>query len=113
MNTEDTFEIIFDGMTHNYGKLEEIMADLYQYLRDNPTDEMARYVLTRLVTVSQNMIFSQREFTKSYGNPSLKDILIDNLDSKAQALSKSEIDNLDSKAQALSKSEEDTKAKLR
>ena len=46
----------------------------------------------------QNTIFSQREFTKSYGDPSLKDSLIDNLDSKAQALSKAE---------------EDTKAKLR
>lgn len=62
---------------------------------------MARDVLTRLGTVGQNMIFSQREFTKSYGDPSLKDslIVIDNLDSKAQALSKEE--------------EEDTKAKLR
>ena len=98
MNTEDTFEIIFDGMTHNFGKLEEIMADLYQYLQDNPTDEMARDVLTRLVTVGQNMIFSQREFTKYYGDPSLKDSLIDNLDSKAQSLSKAK---------------EDTKAKLR
>ena len=44
------------------------------------------------------MIFSQREFTKSYGEPSLKDSLINNLDSKAQALSKVE---------------EDIKAKLR
>ena len=44
------------------------------------------------------MIFSQRKFTKSYGDPSLKDSLIDNLDSKAQVLSKAE---------------EDTKAKLR
>lgn len=42
------------------------MADLYQYLQDNPTDEMARDVLTRLGTVGQNMIFSQRKFTKSY-----------------------------------------------
>ena len=88
-------------MTHNYGKLEGIMADLYQYLQDNPTDEMARDVLTRLGTVGQNMIFSQKEFTKSYGDPALKDSLIDNLDSKAQALSKA------------AEEEEDTKAKLR
>ena len=81
-------------MTHNYGKLEGIMADLYQYLQDNPTDEMARDVLTRLGTsLSKYDIFTKRIYY-----PSLKDSLIDNLDSKAQALSKAE---------------EDTKAKLR
>ena len=53
---------------------------------------MAREVLTRLGAVAQNMIFSQRKLTKSYGDPSLRDSLIDNLDSKAQALSKAKKD---------------------
>lgn len=48
-------------MTHNYGKLGGIMADLYQYLQDNPTDEMARDVLTRLGTsLSKYDIFTKR-----------------------------------------------------
>lgn len=66
------------------------MSDLYQYLQDNPADEMARDVLNRLGTIRQNMIFSQREFTSSYGDPNLKDNLINNLDSKAEALKKAQ-----------------------
>lgn len=90
MKKENVFGEIYDGMSHNYGVLEGIMSDLYQYLQDNPTDEMAKDVLSRLGIVGQNMIFSQRGFTQSYGDPSIKDSLINNLDSKSQALSSAE-----------------------
>lgn len=45
---------------------------------------MAKDVLERLGNIGQNIIFSQREFTSSYYDPSLKDSLIGNLDSKAK-----------------------------
>lgn len=90
MAKEYSFVSIYDGMNYNYGKLEGIMGDLYQYLQDNPADEIARNILDRLGSIGQNMLFSQKEFTSAYGDPSLKDSLIDNLDSKAEALKKAQ-----------------------
>ena len=86
MALEKNFENVFSGMAYNYGKLEAIVAELYQHLQKNPDDAMAQDLFTRLSTIAENMVFSQKEFTTFYGDPSIKDNLIENLDSKVVAL---------------------------
>ena len=80
------FDEVYEDMTATYEKLEEIMSDLYQHLQDNPSDDMTRNTLMRLTTVAQNMLFSQKGFTSAYADPSIKEVLIDKLDSKTVAL---------------------------
>ena len=87
MSKESNFSDIYDSMTYNYGKLDRIMSDLYSYLKDNPYDDMAKDVLMRLNYVAQDMLYSQKELTKTYGDADLKEALIASLDSKAQTLS--------------------------
>ena len=87
MSKENNFSEIYDSMTYNYGKLDRIMSDLYSYLQDNPHDEIAKDLLTRLNYVAQDMIYTQKELTKAYGDDDMKDALVANLDSKSQVLS--------------------------
>ena len=82
----NAFDNIYDGMNFNYGKLEGILADLYTRLQEDPNDDFARDMFTRLSTVAENMIFSQKELTTYYGDPSIKNSLIGQLDSKVTAL---------------------------
>ena len=88
----DAFGNIYDSMNHNYRNLENIMADLYNYLKNNPSDDLARNTLERLCTIGQDMIYSQKEFTKYYCDGREKNNLINNLDSKSHALSQAQKD---------------------
>ncbi len=83
---KNSFDNIYDGMNYNYGKLEGVLADLYRRLQDDPSDDFARDMFTRLSTVAEDMIFSQKELTTYYGDPSIKNSLIGQLDSKVAAL---------------------------
>ena len=80
------FEDVYSGMTFNYDKMDGVLGDLYQHLQDNPEDEMARDLFNRLCVICENMVYSQKEFTNNYGDPSIKNGLIGNLDSKIGAL---------------------------
>ena len=82
----DNFSNLYDSMNENYGELERIMGSIYQYTQSNPNDENAKELLLGLGEVAKKMIGSQREFTISYGNDSIKDSLVDRLNDKESAL---------------------------
>ena len=84
----DSFGEIYDSMSLNYGKLEQIMSDLYQVLQENPDNEFVREILSRLGTVGQNMLFTQRHFTELYCELGLKTNITNNLELKEQTLTK-------------------------
>ena len=83
---DKNFGDIFDSMNHNFGKLESLLGELYQHLQEHPEDEMARYMFSKLCVIGEDMVYSQKEFTTHYGDPSIKNNLIGNLDSKVAAL---------------------------
>ena len=87
MPSEYDFSRIYDGMTYNYNKLDSIMSDLFDYLRVNPSDEMAKEALTRLASFARDMLSLQADFTDVYGIDDMKNALISNLDSKIESLS--------------------------
>lgn len=86
MNNGQAFDNIYEGMSYNYGKLEGILSDLYTQLQQDPSNDLARDMFTRLSTVAENMIFSQKELTTHYGDPSFSNALLGQLDSKVAAL---------------------------
>lgn len=83
------FEEVYDSMTDNYSRLETVIADLYQYLQSNPSDEVVRSTIGRLSSIGDRMLSSQRDFTEYYAEQNEKTNLIAHLDSKIESLSKS------------------------
>ena len=86
MLNEDSFSNLYDSMNENFGELERIMGSIYQYTQSNPSDENAKTLLVGLGEVAKKMIGSQREFTISYGDATIKDSLVDILNDKESAL---------------------------
>ncbi len=84
----ENFDFIYDSMTKNYSDLEQIMGAVYQKIQSDPTDENNIELLQGLGGIAKNMIESQKEFTTNYGDPSIKETIVANLDDKQQALMK-------------------------
>lgn len=84
----ENFDSIWDNMTNSYNQLEQIMSAVYQQTQSNPTDENSQSLLQGLGDVAKSMIFSQREFTTAYCDPSMKDVLVSKLDEKKESLEK-------------------------
>lgn len=82
----ENFDFIYDSMSRNYSYLEEIMSTVYQKIQLDPTDESSFELLQGLGEVAKNMIESQKEFTTLYGDSSIKETVIANLDIKKQTL---------------------------
>ena len=53
------FDEIYGSIEKNYSNLEKIMADLYEQLENNPTNEMLKNILFGLGDVAKGMIDSQ------------------------------------------------------
>lgn len=87
---KENFGNVYDAMSHNYGELERLLGYIYEYMQNNPNDEFARDMFNKVNIIGQNMIFSQKEFTSSYCEESIKDNLIENLDSKVEFLKKND-----------------------
>lgn len=84
----ENFDFIYDSMTKNYSDLEQIMGAIYQKTQSDPTDESNFELLQGLGEVAKNMIESQKEFTTAYGDPSIKETVVANLNDKQQTLMK-------------------------
>ncbi len=82
----ENFDFIYDRMNKNYSDLEQIMGAIYQKAQSDPTDESNYELLQGLGEVAKNMIELQKEFTMEYGDSSIKEVVVANLDNKQQAL---------------------------
>ena len=83
MENSDFFGTIYDGMNRNYRKLEDLLSYLYQ----NKDKEMVKEIMDRLVAIGMDMTSIQKDLVSEYGDSSIKQSLIDNLDERTSSLS--------------------------
>lgn len=76
------FEEVYDSMNQSYSELESIMGNIYQS-NGNQNNEMIQV----LGNVAKKMISTQISFVQGYAEPSIKDSLVSNLESKYEVLS--------------------------
>lgn len=76
------FEEVYDSMTQSYSELESIMGNIYQ-ANGNQNNEMIQV----LGNVAKKMITTQISFVEGYADPSIKNSLVSNLESKYEVLS--------------------------
>ena len=94
MEREEKFGNIHDRMNFTYSSLDNLMADLWKYLQENPSDEMVWDILRRLGVIGENIIYAQKDLTSAYCKDDFKDGLLNNLDSKLFALRKAREDSM-------------------
>ena len=83
MENNDFFGTIYDGMNRNYRKLEDLLSYLYQ----NKDKEIVKEIMDRLVAIGIDMTSIQKDLVSEYGDSSIKQSLIDNLDERTSSLS--------------------------
>lgn len=84
---KENFGQIYDSMSRTYSELESMMGTIYEEMQNNPSDERNNNLLQGLGSIGLKMLFSQRDFTESYGDNDLKETLVSKLDEKITTLS--------------------------
>ena len=82
----ENFDLLYDKMNENYNYLQTIMGEVYERVKNNPTDESNIELLESLGNLAKRMISTEESFVLSFcPNEEMID-LIDKIESKKTTL---------------------------
>lgn len=85
----DNFDLIFTKMNENYDYLQNIMGEVYEKIKENPSDEANYQLLDALGNLGKRMLSTQESLVESYCLSDNAANLIDRIDEKKQVLTSS------------------------
>ena len=85
----ENFDLLFEKMSENYNYLQTIMGEVYERVKNDPTDESNIQLLEGLGNLAKRMLSTEASFVTSYGTTDDAVILMDKIEDKQAALSRS------------------------
>lgn len=85
----ENFDLLFEKMSENYNYLQTIMGEVYERVKNDPTDESNIQLLEGLGNLAKRMLSTEASFVTSYGTTDDAVILMDRIEDKQTSLSRS------------------------
>ena len=85
----ENFDLLFEKMNENYNYLQTIMGEVYEKVKIDPADESNIQLLEGLGNLAKRMLSTEASFVTSYGTTDDAVILMDKIEDKQAALSRS------------------------
>ena len=83
----ENFDLLFEKMSENYNYLQTIMGEVYERVKNDPTDESNIELLESLGNLAKRMLSTEESFVVSYSPRKETMDLMDRVETKKSALS--------------------------